>query len=111
MAAQSAAHLTTSSIDKPSIFELVASQSLDSTFYPALKRLAQVSQIFFVYIPMFNFVCFANSCQYLGSVNPERYQLLIKNYDEIFLVLNGAIQHYYLQKHGNKRDYDDLTSY
>lgn len=41
MAAQGA-HLTTSSIDKPSIFELVASHSLDSTFYPALKKIAQV---------------------------------------------------------------------
>jgi len=77
MAAHSA-HLTTSSLDRPSIFELVASQSLDSTFYPALKRIAT----------------------YLGSVNPERYRVLVEHFDEIFLVLNGIVQNYYLRKHG-----------
>lgn len=47
MAAQAGANLITSSVNRPSIFELVASQSLDSTFYPALKKIALVS---FVYI-------------------------------------------------------------
>lgn len=51
MSAQSAAHIATSNVDKPSIFELVASQSLDATFYPALKRIATVS-VSFVYISL-----------------------------------------------------------
>lgn len=38
--------------------------------------------------------------QYLSSINPERYRLLTKHYDEIFLVLNGIVQNYYLTKHG-----------
>jgi hypothetical protein len=44
-AAQSAAHLATSNIDQPSIFELVAATSLDQTFHPALKKIATVSFI------------------------------------------------------------------
>lgn len=77
MAAQRAAHISTTHIDRPSIFELVASQSLDSTFYPAFKKIVL----------------------YLGSKNPERYAYAVKYYDEIFLVLNGAVQHYYLRKY------------
>lgn len=41
--AESAAHLTTNLSNKPSIFEVVASDSLLSTFYPAFKRIANVS--------------------------------------------------------------------
>jgi hypothetical protein len=37
--------LSIHSINKPSIFELIASQSLDATFHPALKRIATVSFI------------------------------------------------------------------
>lgn len=37
------AGLSIDSTDKPSIFELVASQSLDATFHPALQRVATVS--------------------------------------------------------------------
>lgn len=47
---------------------------------------------------------FRNPCkiifQYLGSVNPERYQPLLKHYDEVFLVLNGLVQNHYLRKNG-----------
>ncbi|CRK90816.1 CLUMA_CG004506, isoform A [Clunio marinus] len=91
MAAQSAAHLTTSNVDKPSIFELVASHSLDSTFYPALKRIAT----------------------YLGTINPERYGKILKHYDEIFLILNGIVQNYYLKKHGGSlsESFYGLTRY
>lgn len=98
MAAQSAVHLATSNIDKPSIFELVASSSLDSTFHPALKKIATVSFIVYKYpvkclLPTY--------FQYLATLNPERYQPLIKYYDEIFLVLNAIVQNYYLRKNGN----------
>lgn len=106
MAAQSAAHLTTSNVDKPSIFELVASQSLDSTFYPALKKIATVSVFEVCLFPTFlsNFFLnlFAESFQYLGGINPERYQFLVKHYDEIFLALSAFTQHIYLKKHGKK---------
>lgn len=40
--AQNSAHITQTLQAKPSIFELVAADSLQSTFYPALKRIAHV---------------------------------------------------------------------
>lgn len=47
-----AAHLASSHhVDQPSIFELVASQSLDATFYPALKKIVTVS-----FVDLFTFV-------------------------------------------------------
>lgn len=41
--AELGAHLISNNLERPSIFELVAASSLDSTFYPALKRIANVS--------------------------------------------------------------------
>ncbi|CAG9801657.1 unnamed protein product [Chironomus riparius] len=64
-------------IDRPSIFELVAAQSLDSTFYPAFKKIAL----------------------YIGARNPEKFAVIVKYYDELFLILNGAVQQYYLRKY------------
>ncbi|KAG5683838.1 hypothetical protein PVAND_013101 [Polypedilum vanderplanki] len=72
------AHLATSNVERPSIFELIASQSLDATFYPAFKKIAL----------------------YLGSKNPDRYQLIVKYYDEVFLAFNAIVQNYYLHKNG-----------
>lgn len=43
--AELGAHLISNNLERPSIFELVAASSLDSTFYPALKRIANVSFI------------------------------------------------------------------
>lgn len=40
--AERAAHLTATSHAKPSIFEVVAQDSLTVTFHPALKRVAMV---------------------------------------------------------------------
>lgn len=97
MAAQSGAHLATSNVDKPSIFELVASHSLDSTFYPALKKIATVN---FMFVYTWRSANFSLIFQYLGTLNPERYRVLNKHYDEIFLLLSGLAQHYYLSKNG-----------
>lgn len=41
---QHGAHITQTLQPKPSIFEVVAADSLQSTFYPALKRVANVRQ-------------------------------------------------------------------
>lgn len=76
--AEKGAHLITSNLEKPSIFEVVAADSLHSTFRPAFKRI-----VF-----------------YLGNRNPEKYGFLVKYYDEIFLLFNGVIQNYYLTKYG-----------
>lgn len=40
--AQNSVNVTQNLQAKPSIFELVAADSLQSTFYPALKRIAHV---------------------------------------------------------------------
>ena len=40
--AEKGAHLTTTQQIRPSIFEVVAADSLDSTFYPAIKRICNV---------------------------------------------------------------------
>jgi hypothetical protein len=39
------AHLTATSHAKPSIFEVIAQDSLSVTFHPALKRVATVEEI------------------------------------------------------------------
>lgn len=44
--AQNSAHVTQTLQAKPSIFELVAAESLQSTFYPALKRVAHVNIVY-----------------------------------------------------------------
>lgn len=41
--AQNTAHVTQTLQATPSIFELVAADSFQSTFYPALKRIAHVN--------------------------------------------------------------------
>lgn len=41
--AHNSAHVTQTLQAKPSIFELVAADSFQSTFYPALKRIAHVN--------------------------------------------------------------------
>lgn len=40
--AQKGAHLTTNISTKPSLFEIIAQDSLDSTLEPALRRIIQV---------------------------------------------------------------------
>lgn len=96
MAAQAGANLITGSTARPSIFELVASQSLDLTFYPALKKIALVTLIFC--LQNFGKFQYFDLLQYLGNKRPEKYANLVKYYDEIFLVANALVQNYYLRK-------------
>ncbi|XP_037039757.1 peroxisome assembly protein 12 [Bradysia coprophila] len=76
--AERGAHLTTTLQPKPSIFEVVASDSLHQTFNPAILRL----------------------CNYLATVNPAKYGWLVRYYDELFLLLNSAVQQYYIRIQG-----------
>lgn len=43
--AEKAAHLTSTLVNHPSIFEVIAQENLSSTGYPALKRIINVSCI------------------------------------------------------------------
>ncbi|XP_055706378.1 peroxisome assembly protein 12 [Phlebotomus papatasi] len=76
--AENSAHLAANLQSKPSLFEVVAVESLAGTFYPAFRRITQ----------------------FLVLRNPERFALLDRYYDEIFLVVNGIIQNYYLKNRG-----------
>ncbi|RZF38359.1 hypothetical protein LSTR_LSTR014785 [Laodelphax striatellus] len=73
--AERAAHTTTSVQTKPSIFELIAQESLAETVYPAFKRIVQ----------------------FLVSRNPELWGWLGNWCDESYLVLNSFIQYYYMK--------------
>ncbi|KAF2904853.1 hypothetical protein ILUMI_01324 [Ignelater luminosus] len=73
--AESAAHFTATLEAKPSIFEVIAQSSLNSTLHPALQKVAMV----------------------LASINPKRFNWLSEYYEEVFFVLNGIIQHHYLR--------------
>lgn len=76
--AEKAAHLTTTIHPKPSLFEIIAHESLNSTVHPALQKIVQ----------------------FLTSYNPRRYNWLTEYGDEIYLSVNGLIQYYYLKNYG-----------
>ncbi|KAK7789322.1 hypothetical protein R5R35_009191 [Gryllus longicercus] len=75
--AERGAHLTQTALSKPSIFEVVAQQSLSNTIQPALQKIIE----------------------FLGSLNPERYGWLEKWFDELYLSLNFLLQNHYLSHH------------
>ncbi|XP_028662872.1 peroxisome assembly protein 12 [Erpetoichthys calabaricus] len=77
--AQGAAHLTTIVADvddRPSIFEVIAQESLMETVRPALEHAIKV----------------------LVDANPARYCFLWKWFDEIYTVLNLLLQHHFLSQ-------------
>lgn len=100
--AEKTAHLTTNLTSKPSIFEVVASDSLLSTFYPAFKRIANVSCTPFILSKITPTL--ALPFQFLVLRNPERFKYLGRFYDEIYLVCNALIQNHYLKNHGDLLD-------
>ncbi|PSN38097.1 Peroxisome assembly protein 12 [Blattella germanica] len=76
--AERGAHLTATSQAKPSIFEVIAQDSLSVTFHPALKRVAT----------------------FLATCNPERYGWLVNWFEEVYLAFNTLLQYHYLRCHG-----------
>lgn len=73
------AHITQNSIEaRPSIFEVVAADSLNATFYPALKRIAN----------------------FLATIKPGTFGSLVRYYDEAYLLFNWVVQRYYLRHKG-----------
>lgn len=76
--AEKGAHISATYLKKPSIFELIAQESLADTFYPALRRVVL----------------------YLSSENPARYGWLTRWYEECFLVFNFVLQYHYLKNYG-----------
>lgn len=76
--AESAAHFTATLEAKPSVFEIIAQNSLNSVLHPALQRVTL----------------------FLGSINPRKFNWIAANYDEVFFIFNGILQHYYLNTRG-----------
>ncbi|RXM95044.1 Peroxisome assembly protein 12 [Acipenser ruthenus] len=77
--AERGAHLTTSSLevdDRPSIFEVIAQESLMGTVRPALQHVVKV----------------------LADSNPARYGWLWRWFDEIYVALDLFLQHHYLSQ-------------
>ncbi|XP_015518242.1 peroxisome assembly protein 12 [Neodiprion lecontei] len=75
--AEKGAYLTDTVKAKPSIFEIVAQESLASTLEPVFKKIIS----------------------YLVLVNPHRYGWLERWCDEAYLVFNAALQYHYLKKY------------
>ncbi|XP_005095999.1 peroxisome assembly protein 12 [Aplysia californica] len=79
--AEHGAHLTSSGVSDaslPSIFEVLAQQSLSATLHPAIGHAVRV----------------------FAEKYPERLGVLVRYYDEIYLLFDTLVQSYYLKKHG-----------
>lgn len=72
------AHITQNIEARPSIFEVVAADSLNTAFYPALKRVAN----------------------FLATTKPGTFGSLVRYYDEAYLIFNWVVQSYYLRHKG-----------
>lgn len=93
--AEHGAHLTTTEQSLPSIFEVVASDSLGSTFYLAIKKLCSVND----HVQL-NTYYWSFHSQVLASSNPVKFGWTITHYDELYLALNAAIQQFYVRAYG-----------
>ncbi|CAG5135545.1 unnamed protein product, partial [Candidula unifasciata] len=79
--AEHGAHLTSGGVSdtkKPSVFEVLAQESLQSTVRPAIRHAVRV----------------------LSERYPEHLGRLFRHFDEIFLVFDTVVQSYYLKKYG-----------
>lgn len=98
--AQNSAHVTQTLQAKPSIFELVAADSLQSTFYPALKRIANVILWLLTLNAVFIQCVLHLLFQFLVNLNPSKYGWLSQYFDEAYLCLNAVIQQHYIRCYG-----------
>uniref|UniRef100_A0A1B6K936 Peroxisome assembly protein 12 n=1 Tax=Graphocephala atropunctata TaxID=36148 RepID=A0A1B6K936_9HEMI len=76
--AEKAAHITSFHQARPSIFELIAQESLSGLLYPSFKIIVQ----------------------FLESSNSQRYHWLSDWNEEVFLGINGLLQLHYLNTKG-----------
>lgn len=90
-----AAHFTTTSQNRPSIFEVIAQNSLNETLHPALQRVAIVSTPSFCQLYSFKAFLF----KFLADNFANKFLWLSEYYDETFLGFNLLLQLYYLRKH------------
>ncbi|XP_049294422.1 peroxisome assembly protein 12 [Anopheles funestus] len=72
------AHITANVEVKPSLFEVLAADSLNVTFYPAIKRVVD----------------------FLATAKPAVFGGLVRYYDEFYLIFNSLVQGYYMKNYG-----------
>lgn len=77
--AEFGAHITITARDRPSIFDVVAQDSLMSTLNPAVKHVLKV----------------------VAESNPERFGWCLQYSSEVFMIFNLFIQHHYLSNYGS----------
>lgn len=77
--AEKGAHLTSSVLTRPSIFELIAQESLAKTIHPAVKKL----------------------CDVLAESNPGKYGFLLRWFEELYVVAEFLLQRQYLNTKGS----------
>ncbi|ESP04191.1 hypothetical protein LOTGIDRAFT_136681 [Lottia gigantea] len=76
--AQHGAHLTSVEADRPTIFEVLAQESLSTTIRPAAKHAIKV----------------------LAENRPDRFGWMLQYFDEVYTVLDFIVQNHYLNKYG-----------
>ncbi|XP_069981267.1 peroxisome assembly protein 12-B [Penaeus vannamei] len=76
--AEYGAHITITARERPSVFDVVAQDSLMATLQPAVKHVMKV----------------------LAESNPEKYGWCLRYSNEIFVMFNLVIQHHYLSNYG-----------
>jgi peroxin-12 len=91
--AERGAFLTSTTISRPSVFEVLAQDNLAITIHPALKRVANVCFDSFI----------ENSTntpvQFLATTNPRIYGWILEWFDEIYLIFNYCVQTHYLRNY------------
>lgn len=76
--AEFGAHLTSSSAESPSIFEVLAQENLQLTLRPSVKYLLRS----------------------LARKDPPRFACLLKYFNEIYVFFDAFVQHNFLKTHG-----------
>lgn len=77
--AEYGAHLTSVTLEKPSIFEVLAQENLQQALRPAILHLLNVSA---------------------KKWPTTKFQFLLENYNKLYTLLNLIVQHYYLKNYG-----------
>ncbi|XP_026466820.1 peroxisome assembly protein 12 [Ctenocephalides felis] len=75
--AETAVHFSVTTQIKPTIFEIIAQESLAATIDPAFKKLIE----------------------FLATTRPEYFNRILLYYDELYLLISGLIEYYYIKNY------------
>lgn len=97
--AEAGAHLTsTSASEQPSVFEVLAQESLMEAVRPALRHAVKVSDIAPPHLGVFYsfHIWRCSPSQVLAESNPSSFGCLWRRFDEIYLLLDLLLQNHFL---------------